>query len=71
MAVSDSSLPNSQTLPTLKKETLILRVEGRRMEGEILKAPRGGEGFRKKAKIKTISIIKSRPGEGEKVDRVA
>lgn len=41
------------------------------MEGEILKAPRGVEGFRKKAKIKTISIIKSRPGEGEKVDRVA
>ena len=40
------------------------------MEGEILKAPRGGEGFRKKAKIKTISIIKSQPGEGEKVDRV-
>ena len=39
------------------------------MEGEILKAPRGGEGFLEKAKIKTISIIKSRPG-GEKVDRV-
>lgn len=40
------------------------------MEGEILKAPRGGEGFLEKDKIKTISIIKSRPGEGEKVDQV-
>lgn len=63
MAISDSSLPNSQTLPPKKKKKPDLKGGGKEKGRRDSQGPGGGEGFSKKDKIKTISIIKSQEKE--------